>query len=142
MYHTACYCQPSTHHSFVVRQQRPTPRFSLPVSVDQDAPGHTPRNMSLLDVQSEQLAIKLQKEADNNAGIIDIAAIDSQSRGIGIPASTDVSALGKVPSTAQSSKEAAQVSVLISVRRQSAELEHVRARTHTHTAASLRVHAV
>lgn len=68
--------------------------------------------MSLLDVQSEQLAIKLQKEADAGQGMVfDIAgtaaAGESQAKQ-GVPSSADFSALGVAASPAQPSA-AAQV---------------------------------
>lgn len=68
--------------------------------------------MSLLDVQSEQLAIKLQKEADAGQGMVfDIvgtaAAVESQAEQ-GVPSNADFSALGEAASPAQPSA-AAQV---------------------------------
>lgn len=61
--------------------------------------------MSLLDVQSEQLAVKLQKEADARQGIFDMIEGTEESDQ-GVPSSADFSALGEAPSTAQPSAAA------------------------------------
>ena len=64
--------------------------------------------MSLLDVQSEQLAVKLQKEADARQGIFDIIEGTEESHGSqGARSSADFSAPGEAPSTAQPSAAAA-----------------------------------
>ena len=109
-YHrTGCQLVPTQHRSTPRSshsQQHPASLSSLPVSLGQDATDHTTtstRNMSLLDVQSEQLAIKLQKEANAGQGIFDIAGMEESQADDRVPSSSDFSALGEAPNTAQPS---------------------------------------